>query len=90
MTTKEIPFDTLAGLIHSLGERGKMAKALNINPRTLVIRMQNPATFTVGKLLKVAALAHVNLAVVTALAENQIKNPIEPPAPVLGRSIRYS
>ena len=50
--------------------------------------MQDPATFTVGELLKVAALAGLDLAVVTSLAEYQIKNPIEPPAPILGRSVR--
>ena len=88
MTTKKLPFDTLAELIHSLGERGKTAKALEINPRTLVTRMQDPATFTVGELLKVARLAGVDLAVVAGLAENQINNPIEPPAPVLGRPVR--
>ena len=88
MPTKKVPFDNLAELIHSLGERGKTAKALEINPRTLLTRMQDPATFTVGELLKVAGLAGVDLSVVTALAEHQIKNPIEPPAPVLGRPAR--
>lgn len=88
MPTKKIPFDNLAELIHSLGERGKTAEALEINPRTLVKRMQDPATFTVGELLKVAGLVGVDLAVVAALAEHQIKNPIEPPAPVLGRPVR--
>ena len=68
MSTKKVPFDTLAELIHSLGERGKTAKALEINPRTLLTRMQDPATFTVGELLKVAGLAHVDLSVVAALA----------------------
>ncbi|AMJ64030.1 hypothetical protein [Hymenobacter sp. PAMC 26628] len=85
---KKFPFDTLAELIHSLGERGKTAKALEINPRTLLTRMQDPATFTVGELLKVAKLARINLSVVVALAEHQIKNPIEPPAPILGRPAR--
>lgn len=88
MPTKKAPFDTLAELIHSLGERGKTAKALDINPRTLVTRMQDPATFTVGELLKVASLTGLDLAVITGLAEYQIKNPIEPPAPLLGRPVR--
>lgn len=88
MPAKKVPFDTLAELIHSLGERGPTAKALEINPRTLATRMQYPATFTVGELLKVAGLAGVDLSVVAALAEHQIKNPIQPPAPVLGRPAR--
>ena len=89
MPPKKLPFDTLADLIHSLGERGKTAEYLEINPRTLAKRMQNPATFTVGELLKVADLAGVELAVVTGLAEQQIKTPsFEPPAPVLGRPTR--
>lgn len=88
MPIKKVPYDTLAEFIHSLGERGKTAEALEINPRTLVKRMQDPATFTVGELLKVARLAGVDLSVIIRLAEYQIKNPIEPPAPVLGRPVR--
>lgn len=88
MPPKKVPFDTLAELIHSLGERSRTAKALEINPRTLLTRMQNPATFTVGEMLKVAGLAGVDLSVVAALAEYQINNPIEPPAPALGRPAR--
>ena len=89
MSTKKLPFGTLAELIHSLGERGKTAEAIEINPRTLVRRMQDPATFTVGELMKVAELVGVDLSVVTSLAEQQIKDPsFEPPAPRRGAPTR--
>ncbi|MET4107623.1 hypothetical protein [Hymenobacter sp. UYP22] len=85
---KKLPFDTIAEFIHSLGERGKTAKALDINPRTLTTRLRNPATFTVAELLRVAAYGHTDLLTVTRLAERQIKNPITPPPPTLGRPTR--
>ncbi|SMB80979.1 hypothetical protein SAMN00120144_3628 [Hymenobacter roseosalivarius DSM 11622] len=85
---KKLPFDTIAEFIHSLGERGKTAKALDINPRTLTTRLENPGTFTLAELQRVAEYGHTDLMTVTLLAEHQMKNPIEPPAPALGRPAR--
>lgn len=85
---KKLPFATIAEFIHSLGERGKTAKALAINPRTLTARLENPGTFTLAELQRVAEYGHTDLLTVTLLAEHQMKNPIEPPAPALGRPAR--
>ncbi len=85
---KKLPFNSIAELIHSLGKRGETAKALGIEYKTLGVRMNKPESFTVAELLKVAELADSDLSAVAALAEQQIKHPVEPPAPVLGRPPR--
>ena len=82
---KPSSYNSLAELIHALGMRSDTAKHIGISHNTLNVRMANPGTFTLNELVKVAELAKSDLLTMTRLAQKQMDNPVEPPAPALGR-----
>ena len=82
---KPSSYNSLAELIHALGIRSDTAKHIGISHNTLNVRMSNPGSFTLDELVKVAELAKSDLLTMTKLAQKQMDNPVEPPAPALGR-----
>lgn len=80
---------SIPALIIAHGIRNTI-KELPMSPTTLTNRMNNPETFTVSELSKLATLIGADFITLVKLAKQQMDNPIEVPVSERGRSANKS
>lgn len=80
---------TIPELILAHGIRNTI-KDLSISPTTLTNRMNNPATFTVDELSRLADVVGSDFVTLANMAKQQMDNPIEIPKSERGRNANKS